>query len=506
MNTNQQTVHQMGFGINEMVKQAPGRESVSSIDMDWVSVEQLARYIYGAETGDLVSFDTNIPDAIESLIAYITAVQDLHGYDNPWPAGGGKNLFNPDSTENYWVFVNGSYSSAENEKSVTLPVLEGETYTLSSSNGRTATNIICIAYYDSNDTNLSRNIPDTDGKYVTATAPANAVKMIACCYTYSEAGNVQLEKNSSATSYAPYSNICPITGWTGCNVHHMGKNLCQGQEAGKMNNSTGEDEPASATYRTKGYIPVFPGKKYTISGFLESQQNQIRLFLYDKEKTFISNSVINIISSPTITIADGTYYIRFQASDTMMDGDTPVQVEVGESATAFEEYQGETYAFTFPDEAGTVYGVTLYVLTGVLTVDMACVDLGTLTWATTGELPNEYKAIVPNIKPNKNSSSLANVICSAYPQVTYANRRDKSFVVIWANSSAAGNVYFMDSNYNTPQTFKTAMSGVQLVYELATPVTYQLTPQEVEALVGVNNIFADTGNVSVQYKVKEDLV
>lgn len=41
--------------------------------------------------------------------------------------------------------------------------------------------------------------------------------------------------------------------------------------------------------------------------------------------------------------------------------------------------------------------------------------------------------------------------------------------------------------------------GAQVVYELATPVTYQLTPQEIQTLKGANNIWADTGDVTVEY-------
>ena len=44
------------------------------------------------------------------------------------------------------------------------------------------------------------------------------------------------------------------------------------------------------------------------------------------------------------------------------------------------------------------------------------------------------------------------------------------------------------------------MNGQTLVYELATPVTYQLTNQQViETLKGVNNVWADCGPVSVEY-------
>ncbi len=46
-----------------------------------------------------------------------------------------------------------------------------------------------------------------------------------------------------------------------------------------------------------------------------------------------------------------------------------------------------------------------------------------------------------------------------------------------------------------------AMEGtpLQVVYGLAEPKTYQLTPAEVTTLLGVNNIWADTGDVSLEY-------
>ena len=39
-----------------------------------------------------------------------------------------------------------------------------------------------------------------------------------------------------------------------------------------------------------------------------------------------------------------------------------------------------------------------------------------------------------------------------------------------------------------------------MVYELATPQTIQLTPQGVYALLGQNNVWADSGAVEVVYK------
>ena len=40
----------------------------------------------------------------------------------------------------------------------------------------------------------------------------------------------------------------------------------------------------------------------------------------------------------------------------------------------------------------------------------------------------------------------------------------------------------------------------QVCYPLATPITYQLTPQEITSLLGANNLWADTGDSEVEYR------
>lgn len=61
------------------------------------------------------------------------------------------------------------------------------------------------------------------------------------------------------------------------------------------------------------------------------------------------------------------------------------------------------------------------------------------------------------------------------------------------------NIFFSASQYTDATAFKTAMSGVQLVYELATPQTYQLTPTEVRTLLGGNTIYTDGGTIIAEY-------
>ena len=54
------------------------------------------------------------------------------------------------------------------------------------------------------------------------------------------------------------------------------------------------------------------------------------------------------------------------------------------------------------------------------------------------------------------------------------------------------------SSYTSAQ-FKTAMDGVYLAYELATPVEIDLTPVQIRAIVGENNVWADCGQSTVKY-------
>ena len=40
---------------------------------------------------------------------------------------------------------------------------------------------------------------------------------------------------------------------------------------------------------------------------------------------------------------------------------------------------------------------------------------------------------------------------------------------------------------------------LELCYELATPQTYQLTPQQIQTLIGTNNVWSEDGAIEVEY-------
>ena len=168
---------------------------------------------------------------------------------------------------------------------------------------------------------------------------------------------------------------------------------------------------------------------------------------------------------------------------------------------------GTTYNIEFTDGTNPlrVYGGTLDVVSGELVVDSVGFDLGTATWIKNTIHPNLFCcAKLSDMKIYQNAA-VADWMCSNYKLISgdSMERTDKSIAMLNLNL-----IYINDSAYTdaTAEQFKTAMNGVQLVYELATPQTYQLTPTQVNALLGTNNLWADTGDVGdVRYFRKVEL-
>lgn len=154
------------------------------------------------------------------------------------------------------------------------------------------------------------------------------------------------------------------------------------------------------------------------------------------------------------------------------------------------------------DLDGTRYGGTLNVLTGEMTVDKAYVaDLGSANWQlTSGTVPYFSANLIASTvkKPSTNGIQIP-LVCSALESCT-AYQVYSGSVTAGIGIETTGNMRANDGVSTTAAEFKTAMSGVQLVYELANPVTVQLSPSQLSTLLGQNNIWSDTGNTDVTYR------
>ena len=142
--------------------------------------------------------------------------------------------------------------------------------------------------------------------------------------------------------------------------------------------------------------------------------------------------------------------------------------------------------------AGTVYGGYLNVLTGVLTVTYKGIDLGDLTWQISSGTFYAQNAVTDR-------KTGAKAICSIFNQ----NPTEVAPSALTTNynfafqSNVIGRLSIRDNDYNDPNLFKTAVSGVKFYYELATPLTYNLSGVSLGSNVGANRISSLTnGNVN----------
>lgn len=100
------------------------------------------------------------------------------------------------------------------------------------------------------------------------------------------------------------------------------------------------------------------------------------------------------------------------------------------------------------------------------------VDLGRLTWIVTHEC---FYALFPSAKLPASDGAVANILCKAYSTtsanaVYYHNNGIDKIIGYWSQNS--GRIIVYDSSYTNAATFKAAMSGVLLYYELKEPETY----------------------------------
>ena len=199
--------------------------STSPVENRVVTGAIRALQIEDTVSGAIVSIPDGSANPIQSLTVDISPIQDLHGQDAPYPAGGGKNRFSPDGLDQ--LFYNSAGTASSNGRWVTsdyIAVTPGATYTLSVNQAMYALSII---EFDASKNWIKNTIGSNNTKR-TVTLDSNTA-FVRCninadnttdmdISTAVETYHPQLEEGSSATAYAPYSNICPISGRTAVTV------------------------------------------------------------------------------------------------------------------------------------------------------------------------------------------------------------------------------------------------------------------------------------------------
>lgn len=261
------------------------------------------------------------------------------------------------------------------------------------------------------------------------------------------------------------SNVRPISGFDTVKVMRAGKNVFPSKGLTQTLNGITIHSNDDGSFTVNGTATANAQFDLTLNNELKLQSGQYTVGMFaDKAVTFDNQHIwwffynigaqsdIANCQSPSKTfslnkITATRFYLRIIRGATV-DNVTlyPMLVYGTETPTEFEPYKGTVYGISL-SSAGTVYGGTLDVVSGGLNV-------------THGYIASYSGQTLPS---------------------AWISDRD---------------VYAEGTRPTT---------GAQVVYRLATPLTYQLSATEVKSLLGINNVWSDAGDMDVEYRADTKL-
>lgn len=253
-------------------------------------------------------------------------------------------------------------------------------------------------------------------------------------------------------------------------------------EVGAYNGSTGIKAPSSDRIRSKNYMPALPNTQYY-------QTELLQIYFYDVNKNYIT--YYNSSSNYIFTTPENTAYFTFNrkaSTGTTYNHDICINLSDPAKNGTYEPYNGHTYPL---DSTLTLRGIPkldsnnklyydgdIYESDGTVTRKYTVVDLGTLDWtySSSGQvfISSTNSMSVRGKAGTQGGSN--NVICSKY-----SARPTRAYSDSYADGQCGlsvdgGQLVIKDTSYNDASTFKAAMSGIYLIYEIATPTTESADP------------------------------
>ena len=325
-------------------------------------------------------------------------------------------------------------------------------------------------------------------------------------------GVFEVTATQAGTGDPSPTNPRTISGFTGMNITRISKNLLNNIDFFPLTQTM-----TSAYYRelsvANGLLPpikLMAGVTYTLSLDVQTDITPFVLsvgagngaYLTDIASTSVNSSWrCSLTFSPTqsnlnngdiLAIRTPRYGVARDFTFTIAN----VQLEIGNTMTDYTPYVAPTvFLVSF---GGTTYGGTFDSVTGVLTVDYAIVDLGSINWIYTSNYgafrmgPTSISALGVKTK--------GNIISDIYKtNITAVGGMANNQISTW-NSFQGHDIIIKTDAYTDADEFKSDMDGHKVVFEVDTPVQVQLDPVEIKTLLGVNNIYCDTGDSSVTYR------
>lgn len=339
------------------------------------------------------------------------------------------------------------------------------------------------------------------------------------------------------------TNVRPIHGYNSITVYRAGKNLVNNLRAGTqydgpyVNGDVLSDGRFSLSRKenstTTSTVTLNPLRNYTNSE-TDLLFEQPDLFVLESGKPYIVQDCtlggFSGLTRDRVAINTGVLLVgehrllRYTPEEDIhvkqvrayisatyaYDGEFMYEPMVtAEDSASFEEYRGKAMSFDFSSTAGTVFGGTLDLLSGVLSVDkIGKVFDGTEDWVASSSGTNIYYTYKD--ARGRAELGLSNRGCSHFANVTVSPSTTKIgyYTTYPAADPSMTWLRFRPgvSSVTNLSTWKAwlaeqSANGTPLScwWKLNTPITYQLTPQTISTIDGVNNLWADCGPVTVEY-------
>lgn len=505
------------------------------------ALQDKADIIVSSASGEIVTIADgadNLP--VRDLVVNIEPVQS--GSGDPYPPGA-KNKF--DEANASWItgkFINASGSVASDSKyqytDTYTPVSASTEYTLQYNKITSVTAAATLCEYDSNKDFIQRiTVVDSasstgvkSGTFTTTATTAYVRFSVPYSSTATDNGanHFQLELGSSATEYSAYSNIRPISGWTGVNVTRTAENLFGGEFLADTIVAKVPNAVKNTTAKTIAYLGSDIGGKVLFDKFKPNTQytfmlkqatgsntRNICIFYTDGTYTNISNSYTILVSTSGKSIASLNGYWATGTGILLYEECGIFEGVLAESD--FKPYVGTTLPISWQSEAGTVYGGSLDVTTGVLTVDRVADTItknSNFSYRGSGifEYDTSFNFYKPRFRPSGTFEEM--YLCDTLkPAAAVGYQATGDFELGFYNYNSSTQytyvVYFAPdkTNITSKALCETWLEShpITFICPLYEPLTYQLTPTQINTLLGINNIWADTGDVSVEYRADTKL-
>lgn len=386
-------------------------------DDEWKNADIPDPSVTAEATGNPITL-TDGPDApmVECKVAFAPK-QDLHGYDKPWVGGAGKNKL-PMTVDGLKAINSGTWSG----NSITI---NGVAFTILTDSGNNVTGI-----------------------RVNGTASTTT-------YFY-------LSTDFNTTAFAGYL----INGvQSGTRFRIMSQSTTDAvQDITSLSDTTIEDNGTSLRLAIR--LASSYSSDVTVLPMVRAST--------ESDPTFAPYSNICPITGMD------------EVDVTVADAETDPTVE-------------NTYTIQLGD---TYYSGTVDAVRGVLRITSAQIDLGDYNYSYTADRAYFSSPTFSNMKTSS-ETDVCKIICDSFAFGGFAYdvaMGVKPNGTIWVKNTKV--IRFKDNRYTVGTDFKTAVTGVKLVYELETPIEIPLTPTSLRTLSGNNFIWTDADSMDIEYITK----